>query len=174
MPNIFALDSTQSRNIMANKCRLLSKFICIEGLSGIVRVLTFVSRVRPKDLQYSILLYIVSRSSLKLSYHINPILRFIMTTKATTPLGTSPEQCPISHSVHSIKELACLYYPALATYQASRRFRRLLYTDPLIFDQLTQSGFRRGLQLLSPLQMQIILSHLGTPEEFDAICRQYT
>lgn len=68
--------------------------------------------------------------------------------------------------IYSVKELAVLYYPTASAETASRSFRKLLRSDPLIYEGLAQRGFKRYARMLSPVQVRFLLDQLGSPQEF--------
>lgn len=73
--------------------------------------------------------------------------------------------------IYAVKELAVLYYPSVSPDYASRSFRRLLRTDPVIAAGLSERGFKARGRTLSPAQVRFLVDHLGTPEEFYEIWR---
>ena len=69
---------------------------------------------------------------------------------------------------YTVKELACLYFPQKTATGASRSLRALIRHDP----QLRAQGYRPRVHYLPPSAVQVLLEHLGTPEEFYEILRK--
>ena len=78
----------------------------------------------------------------------------------------------IAFRTYVMKELACLYFPEERADLASRHFRLLIRQDPLLLSELQKLGFRPRQRMLPPSLVQVLLRHLGTPEQFDQISRQ--
>lgn len=73
---------------------------------------------------------------------------------------------------YAIKELACLYFPDKRAEYATRSLRRLIQHDPLLLSELQERGYGPRLRLLPPSAVQVLLQHLGRPEEFYEIARK--
>lgn len=67
--------------------------------------------------------------------------------------------------IHSVKELACLYFPYVDPQLASRKLRRLIAHDPLIASELHARGFRPRMRTLLPAHVRVLTTHLGFPGE---------
>lgn len=73
---------------------------------------------------------------------------------------------------YTVKELACLYFPQKTATGASRSLRSLIRHDPELLSQLRAQGYRPRVHYLPPSAVQVLLEHLGTPEEFYDILRK--
>ena len=73
---------------------------------------------------------------------------------------------------YTVKELACLYFPQKTATGASRSLRALIRHDPELLSQLRAQGYRPRVHYLPPSAVQVLLEHLGTPEEFYEILRK--
>ena len=73
---------------------------------------------------------------------------------------------------YTVKELACLYFPQKTATGASRSLRSLIRHDPELLSQLRAQGYRPRVHYLPPSAVQVLLEHLGTPEEFYEILRK--
>ena len=71
---------------------------------------------------------------------------------------------------YTVKELACLYFPQKTATGASRSLRALI--RPELLSQLRAQGYRPRVHYLPPSAVQVLLEHLGTPEEFYEILRK--
>lgn len=73
---------------------------------------------------------------------------------------------------YTVKELACLYFPQKTATGASRSLRALIRHDPELLSQLRAQGYRPRVHYLPPSAVQVLLEHLGTPDEFYEILRK--
>ncbi len=61
------------------------------------------------------------------------------------------------------KELAVLYNPDVLPDSAVRRLRQWVARNPRLSAELEETGWKAGSRLLTPLQVGIIVRHLGEP-----------
>lgn len=79
----------------------------------------------------------------------------------------SAEYPPFEYRIYSRKELGCLYFPWYKDPSlASRALSRLIKSDPALLQALTEAGYRKGIHNFSPSMTVILVTYLGTPEEF--------
>jgi len=64
------------------------------------------------------------------------------------------------------KELAFRYSPDCNYGAAINRLTRWISGDPDLLNDLHQAGYKDTQRTLTPKQVQIIYSYLGTPQEF--------
>lgn len=77
------------------------------------------------------------------------------------------ERCDLPElRVYAFRDLAVLYYPRVRPDLASRKLRRLIKYDPLIANGLRRRGFRPGKRQLSPVHIDYLVEHLGSPSDF--------
>lgn len=67
-------------------------------------------------------------------------------------------------TVYSHMELALMYFPHIQPKSASRQFSYWIRRDEELLEELSHTGHVKGQRLYSPLQVKIILDHLGDPE----------
>lgn len=86
-------------------------------------------------------------------------------------------RCPVQRA---LPHLPCLYgqgaclslLPTEDGYGSSRSLRALIRHDPELLSQLRTQGYRPRVHYLPPSAVQVLLEHLGTPEEFYEILRK--
>ena len=87
-------------------------------------------------------------------------------------------RCPVQRA---LPHLPCLYGPRSLPVSTSRRrpatgasrsLRALIRHDPELLSQLRVQGYRPRVHYLPPSAVQVLLEHLGTPEEFYEILRK--
>jgi len=64
------------------------------------------------------------------------------------------------------KELSLLYSPDCTPDAARHRLTRWIAGDPDLLNDLHQAGYKDTQRTLTPKQVNIIYSYLGTPQEF--------
>lgn len=74
--------------------------------------------------------------------------------------------------VYVMKELAIMYFPDERADLACRHLRLLIRKDPLLQADLTALGIRPRQRLIPPSAVEVLLRHLGTPEEFYALAHE--
>ena len=89
-----------------------------------------------------------------------------------TPTQASCEVPPLEFRAYAVKELATLYFPHCEPGYAGRCLRRLIRRDPELLRQLQERGYRTRAHYLPPVAVQVLLEHLGTPQDFYAILRK--
>ena len=98
------------------------------------------------------------------------------TTMKTPIISSSPAaQSSVPSLIfraYTVKELACLYFPQKTATGASRSLRALIRHDPELLSQLRAQGYRPRVHYLPPSAVQVLLEHLGTPDEFYEILRK--
>jgi hypothetical protein len=60
------------------------------------------------------------------------------------------------------KKLAALYFPDNTPKRASEKFTKWLGMEPLR-TQLREAGFKTYQRVFTPIQLRLVLSHLGEP-----------
>lgn len=60
-------------------------------------------------------------------------------------------------------ELAMLYFPNILKKSASNQLRKWIKHSEKLMRQLLELGYRQYQKLLTPLQVQCIIKHLGEP-----------
>jgi len=61
------------------------------------------------------------------------------------------------------QELTVLYAPGLTPHSASRRLTHWVIINKELYERLIRSGWIKGVRILSPLQVAIIVDFLGEP-----------
>lgn len=64
-------------------------------------------------------------------------------------------------------ELAMLYFPYILPKSASTRLGVLISLDPELLADMLKAGYRKGQHILTPRQVNIIIDHLGEPENWN-------
>ncbi len=66
---------------------------------------------------------------------------------------------------HSLTKssIALLYFPHLASHQATNRLRRWMLKNPSLLNELYNSGYRSRQRHFTPRQFDILKIHLGEP-----------
>lgn len=85
-------------------------------------------------------------------------------------LNTLAEPRGLVFRFYAFKELATFYFPTHRPEQASRKLSHLFRGDAKLWDELTARGFKKGARKLTPAQVEVVLSYLGTPADFYAVC----
>jgi hypothetical protein len=60
-------------------------------------------------------------------------------------------------------ELALLYFPNSTKKSASVQLRRWILFNKKLNEELNEFGFKPGMRILTPKQIQIIIKHIGEP-----------
>ncbi len=89
-----------------------------------------------------------------------------------TPTPASYEVPPLEFRAYAVKELATLYFPHYDPAYSGRCLRRLIRRDPELLRQLQERGYRTRAHYLPPAAVQVLLEHLGTPQEFYEIVKK--
>lgn len=63
---------------------------------------------------------------------------------------------------YGLQELAQLYFPGNTPQSASAQLKKWMKNDQLL-TKLIEAGYRSGQKLLTPRQVEIIVTHLGEP-----------
>jgi len=66
--------------------------------------------------------------------------------------------------MYTHKELAILYFPNITPQSASSQLTRWIRRDPDLMDELNQAGYIKQQRMFTPLQLEILLDHLGEPD----------
>lgn len=66
--------------------------------------------------------------------------------------------------VYGHRQLAQLYFPNVQPTSASNQLALWIRRDPELLAELTRAGYVKGQRMYSPLQLRILLDHLGDPE----------
>ena len=61
------------------------------------------------------------------------------------------------------RELAKLYNPNITSQSASNMLRRWIVRNKSLQQELLHYGYKKNLKLLSPIQVKVIVDHLGCP-----------
>lgn len=64
------------------------------------------------------------------------------------------------------QELALCYFPDITPKSASQQLTRWITRDEELLSALTKAGYKRGQRMFTPLQMDILMEHLGEPDTF--------
>lgn len=68
--------------------------------------------------------------------------------------------------VNTHKEISYLYFPSDNLQISSRRLTRYIRTDIDLWEDLLKAGFRPRQRIYTPLQVEVLIKHLGTPQEW--------
>ncbi len=71
------------------------------------------------------------------------------------------------HKIYGHTELALLYFKNVQPKSASTQLARWLRRDEELWEELILAGYRKGQRVFTPLQLEIIIDHLGDPENWD-------
>jgi hypothetical protein len=63
----------------------------------------------------------------------------------------------------SISELAQLYFPQITVRSAGRVLREWIFSDLQLLEQLHANGYINGKRVLTPKQVEIIVTRIGEP-----------
>lgn len=63
---------------------------------------------------------------------------------------------------YGLQELAQLYFPGNTPQSASAQLKKWMLNEQL-YAKLTEAGYHSGQKLLTPRQVEIIVTHLGEP-----------
>lgn len=69
--------------------------------------------------------------------------------------------------IYGHTELALLYFRNVLPKSASAQLTRWIRRDSDLLEALTKAGYHKGQRLYSPLQLAILLDHLGDPETWN-------
>lgn len=64
---------------------------------------------------------------------------------------------------YSYGELAMLYFPNSTKKSASVQLRRWILLNKKLWTELNEAGFRPGIKILTPKQVEIVIEQLGAP-----------
>lgn len=64
---------------------------------------------------------------------------------------------------YAVKELALMYFPLSSPRSASVQFKRWIKYNKLLSLELTEAGYKNMQRLFTPLQVMLIVRHLGEP-----------
>ena len=162
--NIYLVGSLEGRSIclyfVVESCSKLS--LGTLHLAQLLLIYTYAGRVGGRK-KRSAPAYIYSFYS----YHTTmktPIISSSAAVQSSVP--------SLIFRAYTVKELACLYFPQKTATGASRSLRALIRHDPELLSQLRAQGYRPRVHYLPPSAVQVLLEHLGTPEEFYEILRK--
>ena len=162
--NIYLVGSLEGRSIcryfVVESCSKLS--FCSPHLAQLLPLYMYAGRVGGGK-ERSAPAYIYSFYS----YHTTmktPIISSSAAVQSSVP--------SLIFRAYTVKELACLYFPQKTATGASRSLRSLIRHDPELLSQLRAQGYRPRVHYLPPSAVQVLLEHLGTPEEFYEILRK--
>ena len=162
--NIYLVGSLEGRSIclyfVVESCSKLS--LGTLHLAQLLLIYTYAGRVGGRK-KRSAPAYIYSFYS----YHTTmktPIISSSAAAQSSVP--------SLIFRAYTVKELACLYFPQKTATGASRSLRALIRHDPELLSQLRAQGYRPRVHYLPPSAVQVLLEHLGTPEEFYEILRK--
>ena len=162
--NIYLVGSLEGRSIclyfVVESCSKLSFYTL--HLAQLLLIYTYAGRVGGRK-KRSAPAYIYSFYS----YHTTMKTPIISSSAAAQPSVPS-----LIFRAYTVKELACLYFPQKTATGASRSLRALIRHDPELLSQLRAQGYRPRVHYLPPSAVQVLLEHLGTPEEFYEILRK--
>ena len=162
--NIYLVGSLEGRSIclyfVVESCSKLS--LGTLHLAQLLLIYTYAGRVGGRK-KRSAPAYIYSFYS----YHTTMKTPIISSSAAA--LSSVPS---LIFRAYTVKELACLYFPQKTATGASRSLRALIRHDPELLTQLRAQGYRPRVHYLPPSAVQVLLEHLGTPEEFYEILRK--
>lgn len=71
-----------------------------------------------------------------------------------------------TNRVYGHQELALLYFPNILPASASTQFTRWIRRDPDLLAALQAAGYRKGIRIYTPLQVRILVDHMGDPESW--------
>lgn len=69
--------------------------------------------------------------------------------------------------IYGHTELALLYFKNVLPKSASAQLSRWINRDEDLMADLKKAGHRKGQRIYTPLQLSIILDHLGDPETWE-------
>ncbi|MCC8134695.1 MAG: DUF4248 domain-containing protein [Tannerellaceae bacterium] len=61
------------------------------------------------------------------------------------------------------KEIACLYNPGFKPDTATKRLRQWLAIHPTLIRELEEAGWKKGMKVLTPMQIKVLVGCLGDP-----------
>lgn len=68
------------------------------------------------------------------------------------------------NKIYGHTELALLYFPNVLPKSASTQLTRWIRRDKELLEALLRAGYFKGQRMYSPLQLSILIDHLGDPE----------
>lgn len=71
-----------------------------------------------------------------------------------------------TNKVYGHQELALLYFPHVLPASASTQLTRWIRRDPSLLAALKATGYRKGIRIYTPLQVRMIVDHMGEPESW--------
>lgn len=69
--------------------------------------------------------------------------------------------------IYGHQELAQLYFPNILPASASSQLTRWIARDEELREALRRAGHRPGTRIYTPLQVSILIDHLGEPETWN-------
>lgn len=69
--------------------------------------------------------------------------------------------------IYSHSEVASFYFKYIQQKSASTQLTRWIQRDVELYEELILAGYRKGQRLFTPLQLSILLDHLGDPETWE-------
>ena len=66
-------------------------------------------------------------------------------------------------TTYTLTELGSLYFPSSTARSASGQLKRWIRINRQLTDELRQAGYQTGQRYLTPLQVSLIIQHLGEP-----------
>lgn len=71
------------------------------------------------------------------------------------------------NKIYGHTELASLYFRYIQPKSASTQLTRWIQRDPELYEELILAGYHKGQRLYTPLQLTILLDHLGDPDTWE-------
>lgn len=71
------------------------------------------------------------------------------------------------NKIYGHTELALLYFKHIQPTSASTQLARWLRRDEELWEELLLAGYHKGQRVFTPLQLEIIIDHLGEPENWN-------
>ena len=72
-----------------------------------------------------------------------------------------------TNKTYGHQELALLYFPNILPASASTQLSRWIRRDPELLSALEAIGYRKGRRVYTPLQVRVIVEHMGDPENWN-------
>lgn len=69
--------------------------------------------------------------------------------------------------IYGHTELAMLYFKHVLPKSASTQLTRWIKRDEELMEELILAGYKKGQRLYTPLQLAILIYHLGDPETWE-------
>ena len=87
-------------------------------------------------------------------------------------LFSTPDQpSELPYQSYSVGALAHIYYPHVSQKSATRNLSRYILLDTELFAALLALGYHKGIRILTPAMVGLIVSSMGTPQDFNHLTR---